>query len=720
MEQDRSQGISSQAGGAQTVAIYIDGVYVANPVAGLGSFLDLDRVEVLMGPQAVLYGRNATAGAIQLISKRPSLTDIEGEVSGQLASYGGRMMRGAISAPLVKDVLGLRISATASRHDGFTKNLYSGIAPTLIGTDLAYDVKPGSTVDPSKNEAVRASLLFEPSSAVSVLLRATYQNEKRGFALRSLETDQNDNFGAPGGLYYTQTALPAAGYLTPASFSRCEDPQSGANTWYSESDPFTTCTISPSFTKRKYFLASGEASVDLGFAKLTSVTGFTSIKNGESYIGNGDSAVPFIATLGEKGGLDRAFSQEAYLSGETGPVEWLLGAYFFDQYERQSTLRGLLFGRPNLGVPGREPVNRTRSTAGYAELNFKLTHWMSLRAGGRYTEDRIHATFFTNTGSRQDVRVPESDFSPKVSIEIKPDQIDGLFYAKIEKGYKSGGVNTNNLIPYSSEQLWNYEAGFKTNWLGGLLQLNGNAFYYDYSDLQVSTSAVNPVTGVTQAFVQNAASATVRGFTLDLGFRPIAGLTINANWTHLDPKFGKGVCLYNPNAFVTAAGLPSRPWQYRDNNNASFLCPNAAGSYQAIPVGFGYRAAVMDVGGNPLPRAPRNQLNMVASYALDVGSGKLKLNANGIFTSRIRHTAYNTFLGVYGTGTVWKQRAETAPNLMFDASVGYELANWSARLFVNNLTNRTVISHMNTPFTVGPQAVYAPPRVLGVEVGFKF
>lgn len=716
-------GTASALGSAQTVAIYTDGVYLSDSVAALRSFPDLERVEVLLGPQAVLYGRNATGGAINIISKRPDVdAGFDGEIDAQRTDYDGHRVRFALGAPIVSGALAIRLSGVTSRRDGYTKNLYVGSSQPLPGATIKTSAGRHNTIDPLYEDAVRGSILWAVSPAVDVVLRGNYQKETRGFSFQPLEIDQNDVFAGPMSLFQTQSPFPAQ-KITPSSFANCTDPRTGAATYFIEGEPFLTCSFTANSTTRKYYFASGEVNADLGFANLTSISGYTRINAGDIFNNNTGSAVPFIATVGDSGGHLVAKSQEVYLSSKGTSFDWLVGGSYYDESVKDSLRKRIQFGRIQNGVPGQEPRNKTRSYAFYGEVTYRFVDDFAVRLGGRYTNEKIDNLSYTAAGAPQPVAVRDKDFSPKAVLEYSPDFLDGLFYAKVEKGFKSGGVNPSNLIPFNAENLWDYEIGFKSQWLDRTLRVNGAAFYYDYSNLQVSTAGINPVTNQPQNFVQNAASAVTKGASLEVAWRPTRALTFSGNYSFLDAKIGDGVCLLNPNASANAAGDPTRAWRYRDNNFNSFICLDAAGKRRALTVGAGYFGSVVDVSGNRLPRAPRHQLSLSSTYDLDIGSlGKLTFNGVGTYTSAVEHTVYETFVGVFGSGVYWPQRARQSGYTIFNASVAWRSKDdmFGLSVFANNLTDKVVQSNISTPVQAGPVATYLPPRVVGVEGRVRF
>ena len=160
-----------------------------------------------------------------------------------------------------------------------------------------------------------------------------------------------------------------------------------------------------------------------------------------------------------------------------------------------------------------------------------------------------------------------------------------------------------------------------------------------------------------------------------------------------------------------------------DLRRQSDALPFAAGKRRALTVGAGYFGSVVDVSGNRLPRAPRHQFSFSPTYDLDLGGvGKLSFNGVVTYTSAVEHTVYETFVGVFGSGVYWPQRARQSGYAILNGSIGWRSRNdmFSLSVFANNLTDKVVESNISTPVQAGPVATYLPPRVFGVEGRVRF
>jgi iron complex outermembrane receptor protein len=492
----RGIGLSQyNLGGEPGVAVYVDGVYLARPFA-LDSVLDdLARVEVLRGPQGTLYGRNATGGAINLISNAPTDT-FQGNIGVTVGNYGRLQVEGVLSGPLNEDgsVRG-RISVVTDEHGGYTENLYNG-----------------GHVQDERNQSARGQLAADLTSNLTVTFEADYTHEH----------DSGPIF-KPGTISPYPLAGAAPGTVFPQGFA----PFLGGQT---SNDPWKVYLDGP---QDYHFDASGgsaKAVWNLGGATLTSLAAYRDTRF--HLLGDLDGTDIFFLNedLRETA---QAYSEETQLaSNGSGPLQWLLGGFAYHENGYLDYIFHVaLFGGDLVDVA----TQRTTSYAAYGEVNYNFTDALKFTAGLRYSDDQkslnesstlLGVTGYNSTGKSWGA------LTPKFVLSYDLDS-NKMLYASVTRGFKSGGFNIGALqkTPYNPEYVWSYEAGLKSQWFDNRLQANIDAFHYDYSNLQVTQYYVG------KTVITNAATAKANGVEAALTAIPVDNLTLDANIAYLDATF---------------------------------------------------------------------------------------------------------------------------------------------------------------------------------------
>lgn len=485
------RGVNSNLQGVGTdpsTAMYIDGVYIPRFTNAVMNFMDQERVEVLKGPQVVLYGRNATAGAINLISKTPA-NEFGGYVNVQVGNYGLVRVGAAVDIPLVDDKLLFRGSLMRVRDDGYTANL----------------LDPNDRGQRQDTTAGRVTLRFQPSDEFDFTLRGAFVDE-----------DGSRNAFEPLNPSLLGSAFPEAAELRVIA-----------------ADQFNHMPV-------EFRNISGTARWDVGWSELRSITSYTESEFGPlNYDVDG---VEFgIFSVGVPGqpelGLfqnSNTFSQELTLTGQASRLEWIFGGSYLNEDGEyggadQIAARGGIIFFP--------AVVETDAYAVYGSVTYNISDMFRINAGARYSYEKKRAGRTDSgpaPGPFQFETVSWEDFTPTAGIDFFPND-DILLYFKWSEGFKSGGFNTFGLAsepPVNPEQITSFEVGVKSVWFDGRLQVNASGFIYDYTDLQLQT--FDPAAG----FVfKNAAKADIRGIEVAVEAAPTPNLRLNAGLALLDAEF---------------------------------------------------------------------------------------------------------------------------------------------------------------------------------------
>jgi len=520
------------------VGIYLDGVSIAKTITGeLANLLDVERVEILKGPQGTLYGRNTTGGSINIFSKLPG-ADPQGQVSlrtGSFDRYGGTLV---FNMPIKGDDLALRFAAQYDKRDGW-------------GTNIGRDQKVGGDMD---GGSARLTLLARPVETVQFILRGDYTasatssiaQKPRGLVpqLNGANTVALNIVGAAAGLTPAQLATPAG---RAAAMQYYAGQVAGLGFWdsnstYGNSDDSYSWGVSGTFT------------VDLpSDMQFKSITAYRAADRNTFYDQDGTR----FSLLHTNGYTHQEIqSQELQLSGALldERVNWIVGGYYSREFGFDGTQS------VSLGSEATRSFNeghvRNKSLAGFGQATFKVTDKLSLTGGLRYTEEDKK---LVSTNRRLDglcnlpttlrlsgrcivIRYDQwNAWNYTASVDYKP--VDGvLVYAKTGTGFRSGGhnlrggVDPTTFTTFNPEKVKDYELGLKADWLDRRVRTNLAVFRTKYNDIQrvvIVPSIVNPSATV----VQNAAKATIKGAEAEITARPIDRLILKATGSLTDPKY---------------------------------------------------------------------------------------------------------------------------------------------------------------------------------------
>jgi outer membrane receptor protein involved in Fe transport len=464
----------SQFQGLPTVGNYVD-EFSINNIGPQGApeiqLFDMQRVEVLRGPQPVLYGEGSMGGTIRYISRNPSLDEFEVNGFGEVGFIDGGEtgVRGGagVSIPIAPGVAGLRVAAFRNDAAGWT------------------DGPPGEDINDVKTTSVQAKLLIKPSPDFSISLLGVYSDRSQDFKSYSFDGENTTQvFGSPA--------------------------------------------------EQEFYLGNLVATYDFGPFTLLSSTGYLeidgrSIDDSAPFFNELFGAPLLVNALTDSIGSTTKFSQELRItSNGEGPLRYILGAVYSD-----TDTDGIIIGTGESAVEGLPPealgvvfdldqAQESETIAVFGSVSYSFADFLTLEAGGRYFRDKrsIFSDFQIAGFPPQPIFDPDprtfDTFNPRISLTA--DTGDGIIFASASKGFRSGGFNGAGAPPalqtFEPETLWTYEIGTKQNVLDKTLFVEASIYYNEYTNVQ--SNAVNPNNpGV--ALVQNAGEASGLGF--DFGFR---------------------------------------------------------------------------------------------------------------------------------------------------------------------------------------------------------
>ena len=686
------RGVGSQSFGGTgdtNIGVLVNGVFLQSG-SSFGDFFDMERIEVLRGPQGTLFGRNTTGGAISLVTRRPT-NDFEGYVELQGESPRGIRANAAINIPLAPG-LSQRFAANIINRDGYTNNLLDG-----------------SKVDGRNQYTLRSSTRLEPSDSTKMDLTLTYfhENSDRQNAAKSLCTPDPAFGCSPNS---ATTGFPTANFLID-SFLIPGIARAGTFTANPTSLRDVNIDVKP-FQKAKDFLATLEISQELGKITLTSVTGLRDGNNSserdfdQGYrpnafnpgtfgarvvpdAGNGNGVLTYLLsgrpvtttdyrTSQTGGGSQKQFSQELRMASRfDGAFNFILGGFYLnargsgyvDTWTPANLLRGAVSKFDTR-------LGQVRSYAVFGEAYVNLADTVKLTGGLRYTHDEKHIETASGTFVLNPYFIGDAEFNKvtgRAVISWNPEVSytqDTNVYLSFSRGFKSGGFNPgNNTLPvFDSEVIDAYEFGMKNTFRNNLGRLNLAVFNYEYSNLIVGNLVGTAVANV------NIPKSRVRGFEAELVLTPTDPLRFEASLGLLDASIRSNF----------RSSDPSRG------------------------------SALFQIQGNKLPNAPRRTLKLAAEYTID---------ASNEWTVRPRVDFYSQS-GFYSREfNVPADRVGSWSQLDASVRVARGDGDWSVTAFVKNLTDEDSITFLEANSNlVGSfrSAFLLDPRTFGVSVRVGF
>lgn len=543
--------VNSAPGG---VALHVDGVFQPRTTMANLIQTDMERVEILRGPQGTLYGRNANGGVVNYLTKAPG-EEFGGFVQASYQNYDEYRLAGAVDLP-VSDGLRLRLTGSHSdRNEGFIENI-------LGGQDL----------DAGTNSMARLRVDGDISDNIDVSLSATYGEQDGSY------------------VYFLSRGEPSAEGIAANPMLAGATPNPG---------PRTSTANSPVDGVKKYKALSGTVNFELSDnISLKSITAYQTFDF--DFIGDFDAS-EFSLAIADRREAAKTFTQELNLIINAGSLSGVLGAFYMDDENLQDIQFDFVDGigqvpaggappRPRLG-PGSGNVFlnlfETKSLGFFGDFTVDVSDRLHLFGGLRYSEDEVTLTqdnfLFVGTPVGPFVVPPTvcmmsgtdkwSSTTPRVGIQYDVSETSGL-YASYSQGFKSGGYAfTGCQQTYEDEEVTSYEIGSKNAFADGALTLNAAAFYYDYTDLQVQQ-----LVGF-QFSTQNAPEARVYGLEIEAAYRPDDHWTFDGNIGISDAEFVEFSNSDILNPLGVTEDLEGRPLPFSPD-----MTLGLSGSYTTDPV----------------------------------------------------------------------------------------------------------------------------------------
>lgn len=655
-----------------SVALYVDDVYQVAQGAGTQQVYDLERVEVLRGPQGTLFGRNSTAGVIHYVTRKPT-DEFSGEASFQYGRANQTIVQLAAGGGIAEGVRG-RFAIKYNRDDGLQKN-------TVTGSRFM------------KTNAIAARAILQadlgPSTMLEIKANYAHNDGQSPIHRAYFVLDPNNPSGYCGG-------RPVPGTAADFAHAACILANKGVSRTAGRAFDNYRSTLGTSDVDDwpfRYTSWGGYAKLtsDLGFAKLVSISGYENYRQFFSYDADGYDNRPYGAGSRDLGVFfkprSETFSQEIRLSGDVSGIKWVLGGFYYKGKQRSDNTISVDSVKTDLiGY-----TTHTTSLAGFGQVDVPVGDRLTLTGGLRYTHDKrridpldcSQSLTSTTCGATLVDRISEGKATFRLAADYRPTD-DVLVYAAYSRGFKSGGWNTNRNPalrgPVGSEKIDNYEVGLKSQFLDNRVTFNLSAFYYKYKGIQALIGSNDPVTGAAIVLYINAGDPRTYGLEGELSARLTDRLEVRLGASYLDTKI-----IANP--LFSADGRV--------------------------------------LNGNRLPQAPEFSGNAIIRYTVPMGdNGELTFQADGRYQTYVYSGVDNDpaervdGYGIANARISWKSAddrygVEAFVDNVFDKQV-------IQQIFHNTLGSfPTTVTSTSPSFDSG-FGVWGRPRTWGIRASYNF
>lgn len=651
------------------VGFFLNDVYLSRAQGTAMELFDLERVEVVRGPQGTLYGKNVVGGAINFVTRKPT-EEVRASIEGTVGDYKTMELKGSISGGLAENLSG-SFAASARSHAGYAYNTYTK-----------------SDVEDLSAFGALAQLRYQPSSDLDILLTGDLTRHR-------------------GGGRWVDIQIPSPHNRPFVNPERRRGPNNIDG-------------------KQDADLGGVHLSIDrdLGKGRLSSITAYREAtfkarnNDGGSFIDftklayTPDGRVNFFAINGalfnddyyinDKDETAKTFSQELrYASQLDGPFNFMAGLYYLHEDIDRSEVADYIFvDYYAQGTDIAQTRMKSKTYAAFVEGSYDFTDTAGITAGVRYTKDKKTFSAYRETigdflgaDFEDDAGKPTKKFSgkdkdtwsawtPSVNLHWQATQ-DIYTYALVSKGYKSGGWNGENATnpgearnAYNPEYAWNYELGFKSDWFNRRLRANLTAFSTKYTDLQTQQFVIFDPKLPADNVIANAGTARVRGVELETILAPMRGLTLYGNYTYMKGE-------------ITGDLISTR------------LAYNPA-CFCSVPIPTNLK-------GNQLRRTPKNSFNIGGNFERPVGE---KLN---VFLR-----ANYSYTGSFEFDNETNPRTHQPSVGLVNASVGFgdQDGKWELALWGKNLGDE--LYETGKSDVIGSVLVsYGAPRTYGLTLRWK-
>ena len=660
----RTNNVGTEA--EQVVGIFEDGVYVATTTQALGSYVDVERIEVLRGPQGTLYGRNTFGGTINIHTRAPNFDQVEGYATLLAGSYDRTRYEGALNLP-ISDTFAARFAVMGDKHDGYIENTYvDGTSDDLSDKDVSY---------------MRGAFRWVPTDELDITLRigssSSGGNGNAIWGYQQIGGYIDGNYGE-GHLYsdaYEGASAPSQFDQGPWKVSR--NMQSGVDI---DTDFYTL-----------------SVEYDFEFAVLQYTANLTTLEGKQWYDPDyTDGADPVNSGfVGWTSSQDTTSHELQLVSAGDSSLQWLVGLYTFEQTANWNWLELV---NDALEVPHWDRAGDyiSDSFGAFANVTYELDEGQRVVGGIRYAED----------GKQQRDPLDWSVWPPvpmagqgerdewdkilwKIGYEHDLDE-DSMAYAQVSTGYRAGGINGagGNGVPaaYDPESVTAWEFGYKSMWLEDTLTFNASAYYNQYEDMQAQSFVI--IDGNASEYTENGGELDAMGLEIELSYDPGNGLKISGQMALMDAEFGD----YRVSKVTGLGDINNRQGEAADS-------------------------PLMNLKGWKPALASDVTLGLQVSYDFDLGdNGIIRPYFQTSYASDYYASDFN--LDGVNQGSYTK----TDFRLIWQSASG----EFEAQAFVLNIEDEAVLNRVAVfnpgaaPNVASLQANWSNPRTFGASVTYKF